>query len=59
MVEFYQNFPVLDPPDSNNDDSNHYVKGKMINLLKKWDRIVDLKDISLDQITDTISWIKK
>jgi hypothetical protein len=59
MVEFYENFPVLDPPDSNGDDANRYSKGNTINLFKKWDRIGDLKDISLNQIADTIAWIKK
>jgi hypothetical protein len=59
MVEFYQNFPLLDPPEADGNDANRYSKGKTINLFKKWDRIGDLKDISLDQIADTISWIKK
>jgi hypothetical protein len=59
MAEFYENFPVLDPPDSSGDETNRYSKGKTINLFKKWDRIGDLKDISLTQIADTIAWIKK
>jgi hypothetical protein len=59
MVEFFHRFPLLDPIDGQLEDENRFDSGKTTNLFKKWDRIGDGKDISLDQIAETIDWIKK
>jgi hypothetical protein len=60
MIELFNEFPVLQEPlDEHLDGADRFREGKTINLLDKWDRIGDDKDISLRDIADTIHWIKK
>jgi hypothetical protein len=58
MVEFLHKFPVLEPPLQVGDDSTRFRSGVTINLLDKWDRIGENKDITLDQIATTTHWLK-
>jgi hypothetical protein len=58
MVAFLHNFPLLDPPTPGVDESTRFQSGNTINLLDKWDRIGENKDITLDEIARTTHWIK-
>jgi hypothetical protein len=58
MVALLHNFPLLEPSVPGIHESTRFHSGNTINLLDKWDRIGENKDITLDQIAHTTHWIK-
>ena len=55
-VDLFQKFPLLD--EAIVDESDRFRNNKTIDLLDKWDRIGDNKELSIKDLADTIIWIK-